>query len=88
MLPLPLFAALSTVTVPRGDGVRPADKNIVVRSASEVADGVGLGVGVGEATGVGVGVGLDELETEPQPTEKVKNARNKKKPALRFTGAP
>jgi hypothetical protein len=90
MLPLPLFAALSTVTVPIGDGVRPADKNIVVSSEPPAADGVGLGVGVGvgEEIGVGVGVGPgDELETEPHPAEKINNnARNKKKVALRFTG--
>jgi hypothetical protein len=55
----------------------------VVENAPVAADGVG----VGEATGVGVGVGVgEELETEPQPAEKVKNARNKKKLALRFTG--
>jgi hypothetical protein len=85
MLPAPLFAVVSIVTGPIGDGFRPASKNMVVRNESEAAAGVGVGVavGVGDAVGVGVGVPGMLLETDPQPTSNNKNPEKKTTIALR-----
>jgi hypothetical protein len=85
MLPVPLFAVLSRVTVPWAAGFLPTVKNQVDKNESEAVAGVGLGegAGLGDGAGVGVGVGPILLETEPQPASKSKNPVQRVKVTVR-----